>query len=191
MTVRRLVLPLSVALLALAGCGEDGNTTRATGSASSSSSSAPTTEAPEQEIELTRSGGCGDAYLWAATEDGRLAVTVNTDLRDRSTTEPTTLAVDLPDPEIEAVVLRAPGDLTVNFCVDLLEPESEPTSTVAVTAGTGEIVIDAVDPERGPDSLAGCGDTTARAELAGVEAEDGTTFAPVTIVAEGIGCYAG
>jgi hypothetical protein len=67
MPVRDNCLALAIALSAvLATCSDGGP--------------APT---PEPKIELTRSGACGDADFWAATESGDIAVTVTVDAHER------------------------------------------------------------------------------------------------------------
>jgi len=169
----RLIAALLVVLVTLGACTDpmDGNE--------------PIGEAP---ISLTRSGGCGDAYLWAATDDGTWVVTLTVEARDRSTTEPTTIAVDLPDPDVEAVVLVGDTDLTRNLCTDLIDGDAEPDRTVPLVEGTGEIVLDPVAPEGTYDL---CGDTSGRAELTGARSSEQTPFRPFTIETDGIGCYSG
>jgi hypothetical protein len=168
-----VLLLVLLATLVLAACSDptDGNE--------------PIGEAP---IELTRSGGCGDAYLWAATDDGTWVVTIGVEARDRSSTEPTTIAVDLPDPDIRASVLVGDVDLTRNLCTDVIDGDAEPNRTVPVVSGSGEIVLDPTAPEGTYDL---CGDTSGRAELRDVRSEEGTPFSPFTIETDGIGCYAG
>jgi hypothetical protein len=143
---------------------------------------------PEAPITLTRSGGCGDAYLWAATDDGTVAVTISVDAIDRSSAEPTTIAIDLPQDDVEAFVLRGDRDMTGNFCTDLIDGDAEPDEILPLRAGTGEIVLDPLPDEGDVD---GCGDIAGRATLTGLTAEDGMPFEPVSITTTDIGCYAG
>lgn len=139
MLPRRPLLPLLVAALLLAGCGDG--------------ALAP----------LTRSGGCGEAFLWAADEDGRTAVVVSADLRDRSTTDPTTLEVTLPDPAVEVVLVEG-EDLTAGFCTDL--PMSEVERETPVVAG--DVVLRVDPPATGSGQF-----TEGSFEVAGLVAEDG------------------
>jgi hypothetical protein len=162
---------LSLALVVgLAACGDDDDGGART----------------EEPIELTRSGGCGDAYLWAATEDGTVAVTVAVEVPRHSTRDDTVVEVDLPDPDVEAHLLRGDRDLTRNFCTDALDGNAEPTSTVPLTAGTGEVVTTPV-----PTDVDLCGEVEGSLELVGVEAEDGTRVADIAASTEAIGCDAG
>lgn len=165
-----VLLPL-LALAALAGCGPDGDDDAGPGGG---------------PIELTRSGGCGDAYLWAATEDGTVAVTVGVVVPRHSTREDTVVEIDLPDPDVDAELLRGDQDLTRNLCVDVVDPDAEPTSTVELTAGTGEVTTTAISTDVGL-----CGDVTGTLELADVVAEDGTVIGDVDADSETIGCFAG
>lgn len=144
------------------------------------------TAGPAPAVELTRSGGCGDAFLWAATEDGTVAIQVSVEVPSHSTVDPTVVEIDLPDPEVDAVLLRGDGDLTRNFCVDVLDTASEPTETVPLIAGTGGIVTGPV-----PTDVPLCGEVDGSMELEGVVAEDGTRIAPVRAETTAIGCIAG
>jgi len=167
-----VLLPLTL-VVALAACGSDDD----------DGGAGPTSGEP---IELTRSGGCGDAYLWAATEDGMVAVTVAVEVPRHSTRDDTVVEVDLPDPDVEAHLLRGDRDLTGNLCTDAIDGNAEPTSTVPLTAGTGEVVTTPV-----PTDVDLCGEVEGRLELEGVEAEDGTRIADISARTDDIGCYAG
>jgi hypothetical protein len=142
---------------------------------------------PARGVRLTASGGCGDAFLWATTAEGDVAVTVSTEARDRSAAGPTTIDFDLPDPEVTVEVLRG-EDLARNFCNDVILPSSRPTDTRRATAGTGAMVL---DPPKDPGSYDNCGTASGRLRLRGLVAEDGTTFAPIDARTDQIGCYAG
>jgi hypothetical protein len=140
---------------------------------------------PEPTIALTRSGACGDAYFWAATESGDIAVTVTVDARERSARAPTVIPFERPDDGLTIEVLRG-SSLHRNLCNDAIDPDAEPTSTMPATAGRGEITLDpAADP---PD---GCGTTTGTLRADGLTASDGTTFEPIAITSHSIGCYSG
>lgn len=140
---------------------------------------------PEPKIALTRSGACGDAYFWAATESGDIAVTVTVDARERSARAPTAISFEQPGDGLTIEVLRG-SNLPRNLCNDVIDPDAEPTSTMPATAGHGEITLDPT--AEAPD---GCGTTTGRLHADGLTAPDGTTFEPITITSHSIGCYAG
>jgi hypothetical protein len=163
--MRRAVVPILLALGAVA-CGSD---------------HAP----PPAPVELTDSAACGDAYFWVGTPAGDVAVAVTVEARDRSATEGTTIAFSVPDPDVTVSVLRG-QDMARNVCTDVIDGASEPTSSVDAVAGEGEIVLGPVDPD-GYDS---CG-TRGTLRLTGLEAPDGTAFAPVEVTSDEIGCYAG
>lgn len=175
--MRRLLTLTAPALLALAvtACGDDG------GDDGITISSVPTLGG----AELTRSGGCGEAYLWAADEDGAVAVTVGVDVRPLSPDAPTEVAIDLSDPEVDATLLRG-EDLPRNFCTDLPDGDSEPTGRSPLVAGTGTLVVEPGTVDEVP-----CATGTGRLELTGVVAEDGTDVGSVTLTTDAIGCYSG
>lgn len=137
-------------------------------------------------MELTRSGGCGEAFLWAASEDGTTVVTVGVEADRYSTTDPVVIDVDLADPEVEAVLLRGHADLTRNLCVDVIDGEAEPEETVALAAGAGELVIGTI-----PTDVSACGNVSGTLDLEGVTAEDGTAIGAVHAETGSIGCFAG
>jgi hypothetical protein len=168
-------LLLVVAVSALAACGSGGD-----GSARTLG------PAPGGTVELTRSGGCGEAFLWAATEDGTTVVTVGVETDRYSTTDPVVVTVDLADPVIDGALLRGDGDLTRNLCVDVLDGDAEPDETVTLTAGTGELVIGTI-----PTDVGACGNVSGTLDLGNVTAEDGTTFGTVHAETGSIGCFAG
>lgn len=144
--------------------------------------------APPTDLSLPDSGGCGDAYFWAATADGDVAVTVYADLRSRSASDSTTLEFTIPDETVEIQILRG-ENLPRNFCTDLADMRSEPTSAAAATAGSGSIRLAPPAPclSNGTDVVAAQGDLS----LTDLVAEDGTKFAPVSVSTHYIGCYSG
>ena len=167
-----LLVPL-LALAAACGGGGDGSA-RTVGPAA------------EPVIELTRSGGCGEAYLWAATEDGTTVVTVSVEVPRWSTTDPVVIDVDLDDPVTEAMLLRGDADLTRNLCVDVIDADAEPDTTTAIVAGIGELEIGPIPTDVDP-----CGHATGTLTLDDVVAEDGTRIGSVRAETDGIGCYSG
>lgn len=139
------------------------------------------------DVALTESGACGEAFFWAATPAGDVAVTVTVEADRRSSTERTTIPISLSDPAVIVEVLRG-RQMTMNFCTDVISTDAQPTSTMAATAGEGEIVLDAAPPE---GEYTACGSTRGSLRLTGLDAEDGTTFAPITLASETVGCYSG
>ncbi len=177
MSNRRATIGLLIVLVAVAsGCSSGGSAMGSGGSPD-----------PTQEVRLTVSGGCGDAFLWATTPKGDLAVTVSVEARDRSGTEPATIPINVPDPDVTVEVLRG-TDLARNFCNDTLLRGSRPTDMQAATAGTGSMSL---DPSKDPGGYTNCGTTSGRLRLRGLVAEDGTTFTPIDATTDQIGCYAG
>lgn len=176
--MRRTAALLPVLLLVLAGACSDGDETTIV-------DGVPVTEPPEV-VELTTSGGCGDAWFWVASDDGTVALTVGVEVPRHSTREPVVVEVDLSGPDADAELLRGDGDLRRNFCVDVLDEEGEADERVDVVEGTGTVTIDPI-----PTDVSLCGSATGRVELTDVVAEDGTRFASVTGETDAIGCYAG
>lgn len=161
-----LILLCVVAAAGLVGCGQD-----ETGST----------------LELPKGDACGDAYFWAVTESGDVAVTVTVEAKDRSHLDATTLEFVLPDAGVEVEVLEG-ENLGRNFCTDLPDPASDPRSRQVAAAGEGKLTL---DPAPGGPNAFTCGTVTGELELNGLVAKDGTTFAPIRITSDSIGCYAG
>jgi hypothetical protein len=137
--------------------------------------------APAPALELTRSGGCADVFLWASDDDGSVVVTVAADVADRSSTGSASLVATLPDDALAVEVLHG-SDLTRNLCTDVLDPAAEPAATSPATEGRVELTI---DPDRG------CGATDATFRIDGLVADDGSTFAPIRGTTDDVGCVAG
>ncbi len=159
---------LVVLLAPLAACSDD-EPTRAVDPA----------KAPP--LELTETGGCGDAFFWATTADGTRALVVTVELRDRSATGPTEHEVALPDPSAE-VELWEGTELTSMMCNDVVL--GEVTEEVPVTAGDVRITLQP-RPEGSMDYVDG------KAELTGLVADDGTVLPDLQIKTTSIGFYAG
>jgi hypothetical protein len=164
-------LLLVTVVLLLAGCGGEDATSTAVD------------PGPVDLVELGPGSGCGDAFFWATTPDDRVAVTVTLDVRDRSTTEETTLSYDVGDPAVTVKVLRG-EKLSTTFCTDVLTGDPIQRETDAST-GHAEVRL---DPGR-PDMM-GCGTTSGSLTLSGLTG-DGLSFADVTVDSDMIGCYAG
>jgi hypothetical protein len=147
-------------MVAAAGCSESGQ--------------------PPQQVELTRSGACADAFFWAATTSDDVALTVRVDARHRSTEDRTTIDVVPGDGDATIEILRG-TNLSWNFCNDIISSEAEPTATLSAVSGSGVAVLDPRQPGRVSGSLT----------IEGLEADDGTTFAPIHIDSDRIGSYAG
>ncbi len=168
MPVHRGRLALAIALTAsLTTCSDGGPST------------------PAAKIALTQSGACGDAYFWAATETGDIAVTITVNVRERSAHAPTVIRFERPDDGLTIDVLRG-SNLPRNFCNDVIDPNSRPASKMPATAGRGEIAL-----EPAADAPNGCGTTTGTLRADGLTAHDGTTFEPINITSHSIGCYSG
>ncbi len=169
MLVLRVPQALLVLLaLSLASCDNDDNRT-----------------AKSEPIILTKSGACGDAFFWAESENGEVAVTITVDARSRPADAPTTISIVLPDPAIDVEILTG-HNLARNFCTDVLDTLSYPVTTVTAVAGTGEIILDAAKP-----IAEACGSTSGTLRLKGLIASVDTTFAPINITSSMIGCYSG
>ena len=86
-----------------------------------------------------QSGGCGDAFFWAANGDATVALLVYVDAVDRSTSEPTVIDFTLPDRRVTVEVQRG-SFLTEAFCNDVLQ-NHRLDETVPVVAGGGSITL--------------------------------------------------
>jgi hypothetical protein len=114
-------------------------------------------------------------------------VTVLVDARDRSHEAPTTIDIAVPDPLVTVEVLSG-HDLARNFCTDVIDGASEPRSHQPAQAGRGKVTLGAAPADL---NAVACGAVTGELQLDGVVAEDGTTFAPITVTSASIGCYSG
>jgi hypothetical protein len=136
---------------------------------------------------LPRSGGCGDAFLWAATKDGDLAVTVQVDAVRRPTDQSAQWSVDLPSDDVLVRVLRG-VNLPQNFCTDLILEESEPASATRVLDGRLQLTLDPAPTE---PVVCGTSSVSGHLRVSGLRAEDGTEFGPFAVATESIGCTSG
>jgi hypothetical protein len=93
----------------------------------------------------------------------------------------------LPDAAVAVEVLEGEG-MQMNFCTDVVNGSAEPRQRQGAVAGAGTIRLDPALPGHDP---MGCGSVSGELELTGLEAEDGTTFAPIRVRSDSIGCYAG
>ena len=179
----------SVLLVAgLTGCDSNGGEGVTASSRPKTGSSRPTTSSTSP-IEsggqvLARSGGCADAFFWAANTDGTLAVTVNVDARQRSGAAPTVIDFTARDPKVKIEIQRGRG-LVQPFCNDLITQEWHVDSRDHAVEGTGRITLNA---RRQPSR---CGSSRGRLHLDGLVAGDGTRFASIDVPTANIGCYAG
>jgi hypothetical protein len=162
---------LGVLAISVAGCGgQDGVRSGGTGGTGT-----------EPRLEFAQSGGCGDAYFWATTEDDEHAVVVSVDLRDRSTSGPTVVDVSLPDSAVDIELWEGTG-LGSLMCNDVVE--GEVTSETPVVEGAGTITVEP-RAEDDVDYVDG------KLELTGLVAEDGTELPDLAIKTTSIGFYAG
>lgn len=160
---------LGVLMLGAGGCGEDDEPATGTDTRGSTT------------LEFIESGGCGDAFFWTTTADDEYAVVASVDLRERSTTAPTVLEVELPDPQVEVELWKGEG-LTSLMCNDVVQ--GEVTAEIAVVEGGGSITVQA-RPEGHTDFVDG------KLELSGLVAENGTELPDLAIKTSSIGFYAG
>lgn len=136
------------------------------------------------QVELAKTGACGEALFWGVTSSGEIAVTVRIDVRSRSLERSTVMKVELPDPLVLVEVLEG-HDLGRNFCTDVVDASAVPRSIERANVGRGEIVI-----EPPSASGAGCAGVRGALRLIGL-ATDRITFAPIDIESTSVGCYAG
>lgn len=144
-----------------------------------------TENASTMPVQLVRTGACGDAYFWAESADGNIAVTVDVTYSPVGADVTLAIPFSLPDRQVKIRVLKG-HDLSRNFCTDLITTSSEPESTSAAVAGEGQVTI-APAPNHG----SACGRTLGTLNLRGLVAEDGTEFSPITVESRDIGCYSG
>jgi hypothetical protein len=162
----RVLLCVGALAAVVTGCGEDDGAS---------------------EVVLAGGDACGDALFWATTAADDVAVTVFVDAVDRSLLEPTVLEYDLPDPAVQVEILE--GDaLSRNFCTDVIDSASEERSRQVATGGQVTVTLDPPPEGQAPFT---CGNVSGKLELHGLVAEDGTTFAAVSVTSDAIGCYAG
>ena len=145
----------------------------------------PTRSSPP--VELTAGDACGDAWFWAATESGDIAVTVSIDAVNRSSAEAMTQDFVLPDGAVTVEVLEG-RRMSQNFCTDVINGAAEPRQRQEAVAGEGTIRL---DPALSGFDPMECGSVSGELELTGLEAENGTTFAPIQVRSDSIGCYSG
>ncbi len=184
-----LVLPV-VVLALVSACGGSGTvglaTTPPTPSTTTTSPitpASPTATTQPPGIEFVQSGGCGDAFFWAADADATVALLVSVDAVDRSTSEPTVIDFSVPDPQVTVEVQRG-SFLTEAFCNDVLQ-NHRLDETVLLVAGAGSMTL-APAGERFGD----CG-KVGRLRFDGGVTDDGTVVEPIDIRTNQIGCYAG
>lgn len=136
-------------------------------------------------VRLTQGDACGDAFFWAATENGDTAVVVAVEAPPRSQSVPTTYP--LGGANLAQVTVLHGTHLDRNFCTDVIDGNSQPTKTQKAMGGTGEITLGPSPRQAG----GGCGTTAGSLTIAGLVAEDGTRFAPILVDSPNIGCYSG
>ncbi len=145
-------------------------------------------EPAASQIDLVRTGACGDAYFWAESSAGDMAVTVEiADSRPAGFQGTMSIPFSLtgPSPRVDVRVLTG-HDLSNNFCTDLPELSSEPEASEGAVAGEGTITI---DPP--PDTGNTCGRNLGSLHLSGLVSEAGIEFSPINLSSHDIGCYSG
>ncbi|MFA6577163.1 MAG: hypothetical protein WCS84_17195 [Nocardioides sp.] len=164
------VLPLVLAL-SLAGCSDD---------EPDPTSAVDPTPPTGPAFEVADTGGCGDAFFWAADADGSHVIQVYVEQRDRSAEEPTTLEITVPDPAVTAT-LQSGEDLTGNQCNDLVT--GEVSDEQSIVEGSGTMTLDPSSTDHGY--------VRGTLTMTGLVAEDGTVLPDLTIESDTIGFYAG
>jgi hypothetical protein len=175
-------------VVGLTGCDSHGggSVTSSTRPKTSSSRPATSSSSPVERAGevLPKSGGCADAFFWAANAEGTLAVTVDVDARQRSTAAPTVIDFTLPEPNVKIEIQRGRG-LVQPFCNDVISQEWHVDSRDHAVKGEGRITLSA---RRQPFR---CGSSHGRLHLDDLVASDGTRFASIDVPTANIGCYAG
>jgi hypothetical protein len=92
--------------------------------------------------QFSVTGGCGDAYFWAATPDGKTAITFQwsgaaTNAWNAGGFHQVT---HLPDANLHIRIVSGSG-LNTLYCNDVLEPGQGETSSTDVTAGAAEASV--------------------------------------------------
>jgi hypothetical protein len=146
-----------------------------------------TSDDPRSSVELPQGDACGEVGFWASTASGDLAVQVSIDVADRATDSTTVTEFVLPDDAVQVQVLEG-TNLPRNFCTDLIDSDSQPKRRRSATAGTGTITVEPRTPD-GSNPV--CGSAAGLLTLTGLVADDGTTFAPITVQTRSVGCYSG
>lgn len=95
------------------------------------------------QADFTKSGGCGDVFMWAATEDDKLAVVLQwqgaaTEAAETGAFQETST---LPDARV-SVSLQVGQMLTAGFCTDILGmPGHQVDGEAPAVAGTVELTV--------------------------------------------------
>jgi len=144
-------------------------------------------QSPAPAIDLVRSGACGDAFFWAESATGDIAVTVDVTY-SRPEAHEGTVAVPftLPGNQVVSVEVLEGQNLSRNFCTDLMAVSSRPESTSPAVAGQGRVTVDSSS-----SNASGCGQTLGTLYLDGLVAKDGTEFSAITVESRDIGCDSG
>lgn len=138
-------------------------------------------------IDLVRSGACGDAFFWAESAAGDIAVTVDVTYSRPANHEGTVaIPFSLPGNQVVSVEVLTGQNLSRNFCTDLVDMSSQPESTSPAVTGQGRVTVDS-----SPSNGSGCGRTLGTLHLDGLVAKDGTEFSAITVESHDIGCYSG
>jgi hypothetical protein len=133
---RRAAYLLALGLLA-AACGSPAPSTASTATASPALA-----DFEIEAAQFTKTGGCGDAFIWATNAAGTAAITVEwggaasaawiaggfSDTRQ------------LPHPEITVSVVEG-NQLSSYYCNDIRMPGQGVTSTIEAAAGTVELTV--------------------------------------------------
>lgn len=192
MTIRYSLCTVAVAAAAVLAVGCSNSTgndddaattaeaaaTPLTTAATASSSSAKPSSV--DATTFTQSGGCGDVFFWAGTEDGAVAITVEISQESRSAVSATEQPFSASDRGTKVRLLRG-RSLSGAFCTDVWPADHRIDDEDVVTTATGSITL----PPKGP-----CGGRGTLQLDEALHPEVGSVYQLVMTATE-IGCYAG
>jgi hypothetical protein len=119
-------------------------------SASPSPSPSPTPTPPSSgriftQADFTKSGGCGNVFMWAATEDETFAVTMQWNVGQPGEAREFDETVSLPDAEVQ-ISLQTGTMLSQGFCTDILGmPGHRVDGDAPAVSGTVRLNLDPND----------------------------------------------
>ena len=97
------------------------------------------------QTDFTKSGGCGNVYMWATTEDETFAVTMQWNVGEPGEAQEFEQTAMLPDAEV-IVTLQTGAMLTQGFCTDIMGmPGHRIDGEAQAVAGTVKLRLDPND----------------------------------------------
>ncbi len=131
---------------------------------------------------FVHSGGCGEAFFWAANDDSTIALRIQTAVPTDRANE---VVVDLSEPLGTLVELQHGTSLQMSLCGDITDDTYRLDVSVPAVSGTVTFTFGA-GPARCVD-----GGYDGTAELDDVEFGDGTFIESLTVSTTELGCFAG